>query len=266
MRRLPPALLLLSGLVPAAARADEAKAVRLEYEASSECPDRAAFVEQVLRRSPGVRLADEGETAPEFRVVVVRGDGGSSARLTVRDGAAAPVERELAAPDCAELVASMAIVIALAIDARASSKATDEPPAAASAPPSQGARRDTGASGPVAAPAAVVETAANRPAPATNDEAAAAEEPAATLPVRGHPWVIGAAAAVVSDIAPQWSPGVQMFSDFGLSGDVRGRLSLGYATSGERSLDGAVARFSLLAGRAELCPAVLQPTRSLSLR
>src|SRR5262245_60853016 len=99
MHRLAPALVLLSGFSPLLARAEEVRAVRIEYVAGAECPERAVFVDQVLRRSPGVRLAAEGEAAPEFDVIVARGESGSTARLTVRDGDAPAVVRELAAPD-----------------------------------------------------------------------------------------------------------------------------------------------------------------------
>lgn len=241
-----PAILLLSGLVPRFAAADEAQAIRLEYEAAADCPDRAALVDAVLRRSPGVRLAANGETAPEFRVVVAREDGVSSARLTVRDGTAAPVVRELGAPECAELVASMAVVIALAIDARTASEPLPPREVEPIAPPPDPPRPP-----PVTAPA---------------ERGVAGNSPEPALPVRGSGWVLGAGASVVSDAAPTWSPGAFVFSDLGLVADLRGRVSLGYATSGELERAGATLRFSRLLTRGELCPALVQPSTALSLR
>lgn len=264
MRRPLPAFLLLSSLAAAGARADDAKAVRLEYEAGAECPSREAFVEQVLRRSPGVRLAAEGEAAPEFRVVVVRGASESNARLTVRDGTAAPVVRDLAAPDCAELVASMVVVIALAIDARSSSELAPERSVPEVDPRSEGTKEATNESEPSSAPTA--EATNPEPGAPPDEVETATNGQGPKLPVRGHPWLLGAGAAMVSDIAPEWSPGAFLFSDFGLVGDLRVRLSLGYATSGELSLDEATVHFSLFHGRAELCPVALQPSTAFALR
>jgi hypothetical protein len=233
-------VVLFVGFAASAVRAAGADTVRLEYQAPAECPDRATFVEQVLRRASGVRLAAPEEPAPEFRVVVDGTDGGTRARLIVLDGTAPPVERELAGPDCAELVASMAVVIALAIDARVAAPVA-EVPAERPAPPA-----------PVAgAPVA--------PARANGDYAV-------RLPVRGRLWSLGIGAAVASDIAPAWSPGAMMFSELGLAGELRARLSLVYLTSGELTLGAARARFALLTGRAELCPLALQPARSFWLR
>lgn len=117
--------------VALAAEARGEESVRFDYRAPVECPGVAAFEERVRERSLHVRVAAEGELARTFDVAVVVASDGVSARVEFLDGDGSQVFRTVAGATCDEVVSSIALVIALAIDARA----MQEEGRASSAPP-----------------------------------------------------------------------------------------------------------------------------------
>src|SRR5262245_49948861 len=94
--------------------------VSLEYRAPPECPDRGAFVREVLGRLSNVRIASDGESGRHFEIAVESTPEGNTARLEFFDEDSRRVEREINAPDCDEAVSSIALITALAIDPRLS--------------------------------------------------------------------------------------------------------------------------------------------------
>jgi hypothetical protein len=116
--------------VALAAEARGEESFRFDYRAPVECPGVAAFEGRVRERSVHFRAAAQGELARTFDVAVVVEGQGASARVEFVDGDGSQVFRTVAGATCDEVVSSIALVVALAIDARA----TQEEGRASSAP------------------------------------------------------------------------------------------------------------------------------------
>jgi hypothetical protein len=135
--------------------------VRLRYDGDAACPDRDAFVAQVLARTPRVRFVEREDEGRVIAIVVRAGEGRSTGTLSAAEAAAGPTNgqrrmsaaREVSAPSCADVVSALALVTALTIDPRAlttslpaapsasasASNVAVQPPSAGSAAVSSGA-------------------------------------------------------------------------------------------------------------------------------
>lgn len=216
----PPAV---AGAAPAAAPL----AVDIHYSAPRGCPSEGWFYADVLGRIPQARRAEPGESARRFDVVVTTAGGTSHASLEFVDAEGRTVTRELSAEDCAEVVAGISVVTAVAIDPRLGETEREAPKTSAPAAP------------------------APRPANPPPLRAPPAAE-------RAAPWSLGVHAGAVSDVAPVWSLAAEVFSEFPLAGAVAARLSFGFADSAEFERGDASFRFWLLEGRPQLCPFPLE--------
>jgi hypothetical protein len=123
-----------AGLIGVALAADvqAEEGIRFDYRAPLECPSAAAFEERVRQRSLHVRAAAQGELARTFDVAVVVTGEAASARVEFVDEDGSHVSRTVVGATCDEVVSSIALVVALAIDARATLGSGE---AAPSAPP-----------------------------------------------------------------------------------------------------------------------------------
>src|SRR5262245_34293952 len=92
--------------------------VDIHYDAPAECPSEAWFLSDVLARIPRARRAAPGENARPFDVTVIVDGDTRRASLEFEDAEGQRVRRELEAGDCAEVVAGIAVVTAVAIDPR----------------------------------------------------------------------------------------------------------------------------------------------------
>jgi hypothetical protein len=227
--------------------------VSIEYRAPTECPGRAEFLGQVLRRLPHIRIEGAAENRRAFEVDVEPAAERTVARLKFLDADSRRVERELKAPSCEEAVAGIALITALAIDPRLS---IAEPSDGAGAP------LEPGASPTKPQPSPAVTTPTTPVRPAADDSPSRPSEPER----RGWAWLLGAAVGPVSDVAPSWTPSGLIFSEIGPWSDVRVRLALGYADTGERELQGGLVRFRLAHGRSEICPVALAAGSRVTLR
>jgi hypothetical protein len=126
------AALLSAALSSGLAKASEP--VRLEYHVppGADCPSDAVFVERVRERSVHHRAAAPGELARSFAVTVTLDDAGALARVDFVDPDGSAISRSVRGANCDEVVSGIALVTALAIDARASE--APSPSAAPSAP------------------------------------------------------------------------------------------------------------------------------------
>lgn len=98
---------------------------RLEYRASSECPDQSAFAEQVLARAVRAESVQAGEHAPRVAVVIGPRNGRYAGELAIDEG----VPRVVSDDSCADVVSALAFIAALTLDAQApiSTHASPEP-------------------------------------------------------------------------------------------------------------------------------------------
>jgi hypothetical protein len=227
--------------------------VSVEYRAPAECPSRAEFLAQVLRRLPRIRVDGEAEDRRAFEVDLEPAADRTTARLKFLDADSRRVERELSAPSCEEAATGMALITALAIDPRLSiTEQSDGAPEPSGPDPSP--------ANPKPLPPVTSHTTATRPG---------ADRLPDTRPKprqKGWSWSLGAAVGPVSDVAPSWTPSGLVFSELGPASDVRLRLGFGYADSGERELQGGLVRFRLAQGRSELCPVALAMSSRVTLR
>jgi hypothetical protein len=221
------ALVFSVGLLLAStgARAEQSP-VRIEYSAPESCPDAAEFERRVRERIQRARFAKEGEIARTFRVIVQSKPERSVARVEFVDADGEKVSRTLGADTCDEVVNAIALVTALAMEARAGS----EEPA-----PAPGARPPTGAT-PEPAPLA--------PPP---------PPPAATRADDGARWDAGMGVDIASGYAPSISVGLRLFVEMAPS-FFSVRASVLHADSGKVGVEDGRTRFRFWGARVEGCP------------
>jgi hypothetical protein len=121
---------MLPALVASASAQDDQEPIRLAYRASEGCPNEASFIARIRARTARARIAQVGEAARTFTVVVEAGRP-SSGRVTVQGNDQTDATRRVQADTCSDVADALALVVALAIEP----PATPPPPAASSAAP-----------------------------------------------------------------------------------------------------------------------------------
>lgn len=101
---------------PTLAQAEPGVAVRAELEAPAECPDADWFLQEILKRAPEARPAMAAEAARRFRARVSRQGAGFSGVLE-SESLARTDARAVQAPGCQEVVSSLAMTVALSLEA-----------------------------------------------------------------------------------------------------------------------------------------------------
>jgi hypothetical protein len=153
------------------------------------------------------------------------------------------VKREVTGEDCAEVVSGIALVTAIAMDARAEKQAAKAPPAREPSPPAK--ERSQPAPTPTEAPA-------TRPR----------VEPAGT----GMRWDAGLGFLTTSAAAPSLMYGLDAFLAVGpRDAHWSARLTFAYLESANLTVDRGEASFQLAFGRAEACPLTFSPVAHLAL-
>jgi len=124
---------LLGWLCPWAADAGELPATfSVDYQAPASCSGEAAFVQSILLRSPAARLASGEPAEVRFRAEISEREGLTHGVLVVELRRGTTFRRAVPEAPCADVVASMAIIAAMVLDAVASGSeipAEAEPPA-----------------------------------------------------------------------------------------------------------------------------------------
>jgi hypothetical protein len=124
------AFALASVAVTSGARA-AAERFRFVYRAPEGCPDERTFVERVAARIESTRLASQSDTgASTMAVDVSVRDTESSGRLEFVDSSGETVARTVSGRSCDEIVSGLALIAALAIEARVTTEPAAPPPAA----------------------------------------------------------------------------------------------------------------------------------------
>ncbi len=231
------------------------EAVRFDYRAPIECPSAAAFEERVRERSLHAHVATEGEFARTFDVVVAASSGSVRASVDFVDGDGSHASRTVQGATCDEVVSSIALVVALAIDARATQASTPDAPVAPPRPSSSARARppprNAGPRGPNTGG-----TPAARVPESASGEASAVSEP--------HVWAprLGLGAGVASHEGPSGALTMDAFfaaQPFSPRSSVRG--SVFHFRSGGTTTRGQEATFRGYGFRAEGCPWALRVRR-----
>jgi hypothetical protein len=223
----------------AASAAERAEPVRIEYRAPAGCPNTRAFTWMVGERVSRPRAARPGEVARLFVVEVETTDEGAVGHLTIREPDGSEASRSLRASDCAELADALALIVALAVDPRASTGPLSEPPSAGDQPPP-----------PAAEPTP-------KPAAASSDRPSVGFESAAEL-------------IVASGMAPGSLLGVKLSVGL-VGGEDRAtapaaRLAVMHAPQRSFSVAGATMSVRWWAAGLELCPLALPLGEGLTTR
>jgi hypothetical protein len=229
---------LLGWLCPWAADAAELPPTfSVDYRAPASCSGEAAFVRSILARSPAAQLASGELAEVRFRAEISEREGLAHGVLVVELARGTTFRRAVPEAPCADVVASMAIIAAMVLDAVASGA---EIPAEAE-PPAPEPRSTEPVPPPPVAPVAA--------------------PPSAPLPGARRPKLaLGLAARVIGEsaVAPRLYPGEEVgldgLVDFAEHWSPSFRLS-GLHVGGPR-VDTPLgdAQFRFLALRLSLCP------------
>jgi hypothetical protein len=126
--------LMLGSLVTASRAGAESQTIRFTYDAPAGCPDQAAFVRLVQARAEHFRLARPEESATTFAVHVSSNASASSAEVDMIGSKFEPLRRSVQGAGCEEVVEAIALVTAMAIEARAAADAPAREPAQPASP------------------------------------------------------------------------------------------------------------------------------------
>jgi hypothetical protein len=135
------------GAAPAAADEGKPDSIALHFAVdsslASQCPDRARFVELLLRERPRLTLAPDGAQARRFDVRIRRGSSRELAgEVVIAELDGAESTRSVTARDCRTLVRALAVVAAVASDVvpeREEPSTVDTPPSAERVTPANAA-------------------------------------------------------------------------------------------------------------------------------
>lgn len=139
-RRLALGAVLFGMAAPSLLRAEEpVEPITLAFEGSAGCPDALSFDAQVRARTSRFRTVSVGETGRGFRARVSPREGQFVGSLRIEEPGVSPAERTLTGATCADVVAALALVTALAIDPQAKTSviAAVEVPTPVPTPPAE---------------------------------------------------------------------------------------------------------------------------------
>jgi hypothetical protein len=231
-----------SQTVPDASRGEE---VRLAYSAPAECPDEAAFLAKVHKRIGAAWQSRRGGPTRVIQVTVTNAERTYRARIDFVDlEGGRPIARAIQGDRCETVVDGIALVTALAIDARIEESLDRSEPAESTLATSLPAA--SSAVQPSAAPVA------SEPSPVRETLA-----PPASSRAPGSPSLTFAArASVATGVGPRPALGYGGFFDLGI-GSVGLGIGADFFRTGTIEQGGRSADFDLFAVRADVCPLAL---------
>jgi hypothetical protein len=212
-----------------ASATDAGEPVSIEYRAPTDCPDAREFVWRISARVPKTREAAPSEKRRAFSATIHLEPSGAEGRLVIREADGSESVRTLEAATCAEVADALALVVALAIDPRAT---TDVPRA---------------------------------PPPAPAPEAPPEPNPLPRTPWRFEAGLDG---YVSSGFAPEVLLGAELFGGIRLeSRELLSpvlRLGFGYVAGRSFAAPGGRASFGWAGSVVDLCPVGIHPGLSVS--
>jgi hypothetical protein len=230
--------------------------MRVQYAAPAACPTRAAFVAQILARTPIARLTRGDESAQSVAVSIEKRRARWIGTLSLQAPGGETARRRVTASSCAEVASALALVAALAVDPGASTAPLppSKPPAPPPKPPP-----------PLKPPA---------PKPRPKPRSPPAPPPVAPAPRRVEEparWRFGAGVAtgLVGSVAPGVAPELQVMAgvERATHGAWAPALFLSVAAAGRTaSTPPSSTAFTWLAARLEACPVSWRALRDLGVR
>lgn len=223
--------------------ADANVPVRVDYAASSGCPDALVFGEE-LRARARVRFVGDKETASTLVVRIKHIGKHYEGRLVVRDVAREETERKVNGDSCAEVVSGLALVSAFALGFTPPSEVADAQAASAPLP-------DVVDSDAFVSPPAIDATPERAPP-------VAVEQPRDAAPVESgeRAWSVslGADAQLVSDVSPNLALAVPIWVE--LARSVGAHFSIASRLRFARASSSSTGSFTWTVGGLDLCPLV----------
>ena len=250
--RLAPVFVLLAAFERPARAQDAPEPIHLDYQASPGCPDEAAFLNRVRSRTGRARFVGPAARARRFSVTIDAGASGATGRVVVVETDGVEHTRHLDAGTCEDVADALGLIVALAIDPRASSAPSPPPPEPAAAgephPPGDSALPSPSAT-PAPAPSPLpAPTSLSPPPPPTSampPPPRPAPAPSSVPPSRPAPsFFVGAGFGVTSGVAPDALPSQALFA-----GRENGRRSMLLRATFLRTASGAVGASSAPGGR-----------------
>jgi hypothetical protein len=239
---------------------DRAEPIRLDYRASSGCPDEAGFLARIRARTVQARAALPGEHARTFIVTLETG-ASPWGQVAVVGADGPPHPRRVEAGTCGEVADALALVVALAVDPRslpgsAEAAGGDQPQTTATAAPTPAA---TATAEPPVPPPQQAALRPTRPAEAEpRPPVTPVERPSPTVSSGVGALSIGADVSMSTGASPHVLASVSPF--VGLRTRTRSvfepsaRLAFFRAGTPPLAAAGADAAFTWTVGRVDLCP------------
>jgi hypothetical protein len=103
------------------------ESVHLDYDVSAGCPDRDAFIAEVVARTSKARFVDDSHDVRNFKATI-RTDAERTIGSLVSNSGQAGSERRVSGKTCTEVVSALALITALAIDPGASTQPSPPKP------------------------------------------------------------------------------------------------------------------------------------------
>jgi len=111
----------MAALLLAAPLSAQEESVHLDYDASTGCPDRTAFMAEITARTTRARFVDEGNNVRTFKATI-RLQGERIVGSLISNTGQAGAERRVSGKTCAEVASALGLITALAIDPSASTR------------------------------------------------------------------------------------------------------------------------------------------------
>jgi len=250
------AALTVAALFPSrSAMAQSPRVIHLDYAVSAECPDQDAFVLQLRNRIPRVSFARD-ENALQLSVAVRRLHRRFEGQIAIREGRGSLSQRAVRGDTCAEVLAALAVIAALAADPTGGAM-----PSGAAQAPEQNSRGEVSATTP------------HEPTPPTPPpvlgEAPMAERPAPSASREGSVWNGAAGAQGAASGRLQGTAPVSVVAFVAIARASREQISPELRLRFERTLDATThaasggGRFVWTLGAIDACAMqnVLAPAR-----
>lgn len=236
---------VLGGVTLSSPAHADTEAIRIDYRAAPGCPAPKQFHAEVFQRTASARLANAGEPARTFIIVIERVTAGVTGSLVIRETDGATVARKVTGAACSEVATVLALATALAIDPTASLEPIEPIPTAEPEPaeprPKLKSRYSDDTSG-----------------AGTADEEDA-EDGNAGLPATAFPWQwhVSAGPNLVLGIAPKPSVGAAVAIERGTFAGAAPVSAFGvefaYLRGLPEAVNGASSSFDFFLARPRVC-------------
>jgi hypothetical protein len=227
----------------------QTESIAIHYAAPEQCPTETRFANEIVARTSRARLSVEAQGLRVFRATISARNDTFVGQLDAEASDGSSAAREVISATCSEVTTALALMVAIAVDPKASTAPIAELSVAVDPPPA-----------PAASPSA------RPPAPVVASNSLPAQPTPIQQPRR---WSVGGGALLLGGIAPDIAPGAELFGET-QSGRTQGfapvlRVGAGYADSAWAGGAARQAAVRWMMARVEACPLSIAPSEALRL-